>query len=243
MQSTVESLQTSKTNVTISFNSLTNLGKATNQQRQSVIVSQLAKNKMAALVNTSSKEVAWHGTVIKQDNAYHITDILVYPQIATSATVESNDDSYPAWLDSLDDETFNTIRMQGHSHVNMGVTPSSTDDTFYETLTQHINDYYIFIILNKSGKLWINLYDLENQIVYDTSDIDITYEGYNFNTWAEDEIKSNVKEHSYTPPKTYQTKELPKHSRYNIKDTNEMTTEELYEDYIKNCYNKKGWKL
>ena len=209
---------------------------------------------MKALVNTSAKEIAWHGTVSKENNTYTIHNILVYPQLVTAATVESDDDTYAQWLDNLDDRTFNSIRMQGHSHVNMAVSPSGTDDDFYELLTQHINDYYIFIILNKAGKMWINIYDMEQQLIFDTSDIDIVYQGYDYNAWAEEQTKAHVQEYKSVsvvttyaktsqkpaPPEVSKSKEIPKHSKH-YPDIEEMTTEELYEDYLKNRRSRRSW--
>ena len=48
--------------------------------------------KMRMLISECNKEVAWHGTVSRNDNVYTIEDIFVYPQKAASATVESDDE-------------------------------------------------------------------------------------------------------------------------------------------------------
>ena len=116
-------------------------------QRATVILSAKAYLKMKQLVASSNKELAWHGLVTKRPNSlFIVSDILCYPQKATAATVESNDDAYPQWLMSLSDTEINTLRFQGHSHVNFGVTPSATDTQNWDTFLNNIGpkDFYIF---------------------------------------------------------------------------------------------------
>ena len=67
-------------------------------QKATVILSAKAYLKMKQLVASSNKELAWHGLVTKRPNSlFIVSDILCYPQKATAATVESNDDAYPQW--------------------------------------------------------------------------------------------------------------------------------------------------
>lgn len=159
---------------------------------------EIAYGKMKALVDNCSKEIAWHGTIEQASpTTFIVTDILVYPQSATAATVESHDEYYPQWLDSLDDDTFNSIRLQGHSHVNMGITPSTVDTDFYETIIQHITDYYIFIIMNKHGKIWANIYDVKNNQVYEQQDVVVTHDGEQFNKWYEEQYALHMHASTY----------------------------------------------
>ena len=59
--------------------------------------------KIQKLIEASSDELAWHGTVTKLDNAYLIDDIFVYPQTVTSVTVDSDEEAYAKWLMELED--------------------------------------------------------------------------------------------------------------------------------------------
>jgi hypothetical protein len=145
---------------------------------------------MDTLVRRTSTEVQWHGLVTKIDeDSYVVDDILVYPQIATAATVTSDDEAYFKWLNELPDEQFNAIRFQGHSHVNMHASPSGTDDDYYETLVQHIKDYYIFFILNKRGEYHIEFYDIANNRVYEKMDCKVVKvtNGYDYDAWYDQE--------------------------------------------------------
>ena len=87
-----------------------------------------AYHEMCALIDHFSTEVAWHGLVNRIDKThFQITKILVYPQQVTGATVNTDQEKYTTWLYELDDESFNTLRFQGHSHVNMSTSPSGVD--------------------------------------------------------------------------------------------------------------------
>lgn len=137
--------------------------------------------KMMALVINYSTEVEWHGLVQRvSENEFLISDILVFPHEVTSCTVVSTQKDYEEWLDSLDDETFNSLRFHGHSHVNMAVTPSGTDMNYRKNVinnfgipTQGDDYFYIFIILNKRGEISGEIYDLTNNSAYDTNEINI----------------------------------------------------------------------
>jgi hypothetical protein len=135
-----------------------------------IAFTETAKQKIDALVDQCDSEIGWHGIVERKDNKFLIKDILVYPQTVTGATVTVDDEEYSLnWLQKLDDETFNALRMQGHSHVNMPTSPSGTDmDTYKKILdTLSDDDYYIFMIVNKRGTLWINIYDNKNNVIFE----------------------------------------------------------------------------
>ena len=89
---------------------------------------------MFAIVDECAVELAWHGVVEKVDQNYIIHRHPVYPQEIAATTVDAIEDKYGDWLLALEDDVFNNLRMQGHSHVNMGITPSSVDETYYKEL-------------------------------------------------------------------------------------------------------------
>ena len=136
----------------------------------------LAYSKTVALVTTFSDEVAWHGTAVrKSKNEFIVEDIFVYPQEVTGGTVTTDQDLYTQWLYEFDDETFNGIRMQGHSHVNMGVSPSGIDDRHRDKILQQLEGdmFYVFMIWNKSLNVYTLIYDMANNILYEDDDIDV----------------------------------------------------------------------
>lgn len=146
--------------------------------KPTVYISAYAYLKMMLYIRDTDTEIAWHGTVERnqEQNWYHIKDVFLYPQIIRSTTVDTDQTKYNEWLENIeDDDIFNNIRFQGHSHVNMGTFPSGTDLNMYDKFLQVLpkNDYYIFMIMNKRGEFNIFIYDLAKNIIYETADINI----------------------------------------------------------------------
>ena len=148
------------------------------QRKATLYFTELAYLKMLTLVREFDKEVAWHGIAKRcedEEDAYIISDILVYPQEVTGATVNTDQEKYQMWLMNNDDEVFNNIRMQGHSHVNMGTTPSSVDTNLYDQILAQLEDdmFYIFLIWNKRNEKTINIYDLAKNVLFETADVTV----------------------------------------------------------------------
>ncbi len=170
--------------------------------------------KMTTLIKSCDKEIAWHGTVDRLATGdYCITEIMMYPQEITGATVTSNDDKYPLWLMKQPDEVFNKMRFQGHSHVNFGATPSGVDTTLYNNMLQTLSDddFYIFFIMNKKAEYWIQIYNLAENIVYEKDDVELAIllsDGTTMDTWYDEQTKENIieKKVTYCVPTTVKTK-------------------------------------
>jgi len=148
------------------------------KKRARIQFTPVAYAKMIALIQGFTTEVAWHGIASKLDDGlFHISDILVYPQTVTGASVRTEEQEYGKWLMDFDDDTFNALRMQGHSHVNMRVSPSGTDTTDQNIILNQMGSgckFYIFMIWNKKLERNIWIYDLEANLLYDTDDVDIS---------------------------------------------------------------------
>ena len=135
--------------------------------------------KMVALIREFDKEVAWHGVAKRgadpEKDEYIIYDIMVYPQEVTGATVNTDQVAYATWIMKHEDEVFNNIRMQGHSHVNMSTTPSCVDITHQEKILEQFEEdtFYIFLIWNKRNERTIKIYDMSKNVLFDTSDISV----------------------------------------------------------------------
>lgn len=144
--------------------------------------------KMVLLIKEFDKEVAWHGVAHRMGEVegeiplntgareYIITDIVVYPQTVSSATVEMDTEKYAKWLmENADDERFNHLFMQGHSHVNMTPTPSSVDLNHQEEILEMLgeHDFYIFMIWNKSFASNIKVYDMDVNTLYENGDVTV----------------------------------------------------------------------
>jgi hypothetical protein len=167
---------------------------------------------MVMLVKEFDKEVAWHGVCSRREDKsdeYVIEDIVVYPQEVTGATVEMDTEQYAKWIeDNIEDERFNHIHMQGHSHVNMGTTPSSVDLNHQEEILNMLgdDDFYIFMIWNKSFSSTNKIYDLRENILFEDKDITVKIIGGvedldEFLKNAKDMVKT--KTYVYTPGTQY----------------------------------------
>lgn len=143
-----------------------------------VTFSPVAFAKMVMLLQHFDSEVAWHGVAYRDEkdgNLFHITDIMVYPQLVSGSTVNTDQDKYQEWLYALDDDQFNNLRMQGHSHVGFSTTPSGVDETHQEKILSQLDDdmFYIFMIWNKKFEHTIKIYDMLNNTLYEDKDIKI----------------------------------------------------------------------
>lgn len=134
--------------------------------------------KMQYLIAVFGSECAWHGVVERHGedkSEFIVKDILVYPQQVTGATVTTDQKEYEDWMNALDDDTFNALKFHGHSHVNMGVTPSGVDNDHQRGIVSQLNDsqFYIFGIFNKSGNRWLKIFDMKRNIVFEKDDIEV----------------------------------------------------------------------
>ena len=196
-----------------------------NEPKAKLYINALAYAKMMIYIRDTSTEIAWHGTAIRLGEGttmplsaqFYVQDVFLYPQIVRDITVDTDQEKYNAWVTKLDDDTFNNMRFQGHSHVNMGVTPSGIDTAYYDSILKTLqieqpDGFYIFTVMNKSGDMYLIIYDLAKNIVYSKADIDviITQDG---STDLMQTIKDQKTAFCETPKPTY-----PKtHTQYNTK--------------------------
>jgi hypothetical protein len=170
-----------------------------------VLITPEAYNKMLTLVTEFSDEVGWHGTASRSgEGVYIIEDIFVYPQEVTGSTVTTDQFAYSEWLYELDDDTFNKIRMQGHSHVNMGVRPSGVDDKHRQQILEQLEAdmFYIFMIWNKSLSVHTLIYDMQRNILFEDDDVTVQLLGDDGMDDFLADAQAKVQKKSYSSKKT-----------------------------------------
>lgn len=160
--------------------------------------------KLRKLVDDTTTEIGWYGTVTKMpgfESVFVIDDILVYPQTVTGATCVQDDDKVFEFELNLSTDQVNRKRFHGHSHVNMGVTPSGVDEQFYQDILTQVDDYFIVMIANKSGAYYTRFYDMQNNILYTGIPVQVMLDnGIALEHWYDDATQNNIKEHTYTAP-------------------------------------------
>lgn len=153
-------------------------------RKATLYYSRIAWEKQCRLVDDFDVEVAWHGVAERGEDEskdeYFIRDILVYPQTVSSNTVDMDTEKYATWLmANYDDDRFNHIFMQGHSHVRMGTSPSGVDLKHQDEILHQLrpDGFYIFGIWNKSGVSTNKIFDLKKNVMFEDRDITVVAEG------------------------------------------------------------------
>lgn len=204
--------------------------------------------KLYALVSSFSTEVQWHGLTERlSENEYEVYDIIVPPHTVGAATVTSDAEMYSQWINNLSDEEFNNLKFHGHSHVNMGVTPSSTDMKYRDDVITNCGreGFYIFMIFNKKNEWSAQIYDLENNALYDTKQIEV--EVYSETMGCLSEFVANAKKVATEPPKPVVTttktnnKAAASKSYSNVKSSYTYPYPDV--DYTYNSPNYKWWEM
>jgi len=209
--------------------------------------------KMTSLVFAFSTEVQWHGMVERMDDhTWLVYDIVTFPHEVTSVTVISEQKEYNDWLDKLDLATFNAMRFHGHSHVNMPVSPSGTDDKYRSdrfalmSTSKNFDSFNIFFIMNKAHKWSAEIIDITNNAAYGTTrgEISISVEFEDGDT-LENFIATTQKiavTPSNTPRNTPKSDKKCYHNKEDSEDPERMKLKAAY-DQFKHYFEEEGLTL
>jgi hypothetical protein len=157
------------------------------QAHASLWYTALAWEKQKALISEFDGEIGWHALITKDpetETNYTVEDIIVYPQNVGQSTIDMDVEKYANWVHTIDNDSYNKMRFHGHSHVNMACLPSKTDLDHQEEILSGIpnsdhNRFYIFSIANKKGENNVVIYDFEDNMFFESNEIDICCEGIN----------------------------------------------------------------
>lgn len=166
-----------------------------------IVIEEKASTKLWAYVALCDKEIGWHGTVVREGNTFRITDVFLFPQTVTAATVTTDDDEYSTWILSQPDEVFNQMRFHGHSHVNMTTGASGVDVAYQQNLLRDVQDFYIFGIFNKRYDMNFCIYDMQTNFLYEKEDIEVQDFCTLYDEAITEEMKAYVR--TVTPVTTY----------------------------------------
>ena len=205
--------------------------KENNIPEPTVYITTQAYTKMRMLVDKTTTEIGWYGIVNKVPGltgVYVIEDIIVYPQKVTGATCEQLDNKMFEFEMSLTTDQVNHKRFHGHSHVNMGTTPSGVDEQFYHDILTQVTDFFIITVTNKRNEYTTRFYDMEHNILF--TDVPISViddEGLELDLWYE-ESKKQLEEP--TVVNRYYGNDLVKHKQLSAIDEMFDKDDEYWDD-------------
>lgn len=126
--------------------------------------------KFKGYVDNCTLEIGWLALVkIDAQGRYIVYDTLLPHQNVSAVTtdlMESGLQEVGEELLATRPDEFNNVRCWCHSHVNMQVCPSGTDESTFEQFYENC-DYFIRVICNKKGDMRVDFVDLEKEIRFD----------------------------------------------------------------------------
>lgn len=139
-----------------------------------VYIADNALNKMFLYVDECKDEIGWLGTATYNapTHSYTIEDVFLFKQDVHSTTTEITPEGLEQFATELlkqenGIEIWNNIRVWGHSHVNMDISPSGQDDKQMREFGQNGQEWFLRIIANKRGELSVDVYDYVRGLFFD----------------------------------------------------------------------------
>ncbi len=126
---------------------------------------------MIALIDKHNEEVGFYCTVERDNYNFLIKDVF-YPKhcLVSAATCEIDPTGMQQimmyLIENGREDDLENLKAWGHSHVNMGISPSQQDDNQALELVRDNGDYLIRLIGNKQGLVGITFYDLEKNMKF-----------------------------------------------------------------------------
>lgn len=133
--------------------------------------------KIQLAIQECANEVGWLGTVATLPNGYLIEDIYVPKQTVSATETDIDEDAMADLAMQLMDQGIDpsTLIYWGHSHVNMGVTPSGQDEDQLAEFLQHC-PLFIRGIYNKKGAAKVDIFDANTGLIYQSVPRTVHYE-------------------------------------------------------------------
>ena len=135
--------------------------------------------KMQEYIAQSKKEIGWLGTCSRKDNDYIINNVYLFDQEVHETTCEITEEGLNKFALELMEkpngmDIWNNIRLWGHSHVNMGILPSSQDNKQLDFFLKNMKEgFFIRYIGNKKGEIGLQIVDIDKNIILDETEISI----------------------------------------------------------------------
>lgn len=167
-----------------------------------------------------ASEVAGWMEVEQNEDGYHIKgDLHIPKQDVGSTHADVHQDDMCLMVDKHDN-----LYCWWHSHVNMGTSPSNIDFDHIETFSEG-NPFYIMWITNKKGEYDLEVWDTEENIIWDDVKIEVLPVGCDE---LDERLKTNLTKKVYT---TYNKKWTPPAQNIVWDEEDEEDVEEIMDTY------------
>lgn len=158
--------------------------------------------KMWKIIDLCQQEVGWLGLVDEiNDGDYLITDIFLLEQEVTGGTTDIESDAVANLAVELESSGIDSTKLRywGHSHVNMQVSPSGTDESQLADYMEHC-EWFIRGIYNKKFEQKVDVFDKRHNVVFQKVDSKEHRPDFD-DAWLQalkTEIATKVKQKSYS---------------------------------------------
>ena len=188
-----------------------------------IAIDRAALEQARYFVQACKDECQWFHRVkkiVKGERVYYrLYDIYIPKQKVTGATVQTDAETFAELANEVKEKTggynaefneiFKSLGCWSHSHVNMGVSPSGTDnDQFKDQIKTAVENEnkepQVMLIFNKSDVYFSRVYDFDLGLLFENvplivnEDIDYSY----INDAIENKIEKYVPYKTPTPPGT-----------------------------------------
>jgi len=170
--------------------------------------------KMKALIQQCDIEISWMVSCVREAGSlnFRLLDVFVPMQTCSPTTTVMSADGVAAMdFEFLQSKSEGQLKCWGHSHVNMAVFASGTDESQTQDFLSYQSEFFIRIIGNKRGEMTCHVYVLNKQgevhailhhpdLVVEPEvkpvpkEVETLEAPDDFMQWAQDEIKAKVEQ-------------------------------------------------
>lgn len=136
-----------------------------------IFVSKAAYDRMRCYVELADKEIGWLGSVKSIDNGdFLIEEVFLFRQQVSASETEISSAGIAEVANRLittrqdGEDVCARLQFWGHSHVNMGTSPSYPDEAQLQQLRSSDLPWFIRGILNKNGRMEFTIFFYERGV-------------------------------------------------------------------------------
>ncbi|HUV84235.1 MAG TPA: hypothetical protein VMV86_00915 [Methanosarcinales archaeon] len=175
------------------------MGEVTTKTKfQALYIDPECRKKLQYWADAATGEVSGLGLVENEDGKMVVREVFILEQECTGSETELDTEAIAKLMTELlqNDKDPSKLKFWWHSHVNMGVFWSGTDDECAETLS---SEFAFSTVVNKKGesKTRLDLYEPFRITVDNIRLLEITAEDENLKKQCEQDVKDKVKEKTW----------------------------------------------